>query len=725
MVVKWFYVLDTAVGATVYLWISIALTTHPHKHFSMSRTQLFGWWVGILGVHGAAACFYIATSVFYWRLALTDLQGFFSYFRIGMGEKHNHAVALIHAACALPHAFCALGMIGATLKSRRLIFQIIPDPYPKRKARSRRRAQTFSASQTTKFGLYVKDHSSRALDGVFAFVSVSGRYYDVALVVHELVETLLHTVQAYKMSRLLPRVTTNRMYVVFIVLNCWLTVLLRTIYAKRVANERLFSLFCDCVLDLVISIGAIGTIAKSYVADYDWSTGGFPHSLWVNDRWLAYAINELQIVVVSSWTDLTARAVFACGALVALSDIKSILSAERSSTRIDIAPSVIKPIGPTAGDLVKPQMLVALRERSGSRLLDFIETNSGKNHLISKGVKIAFGAWGLAVLSLHIQAESLPAVHCMQVRPWGATRPYCSFVDVSCERLQISGYSHQIESMWERIGFATVERIRLCHCPHLEFPTLLQKFSSLHSLKVYNSTIDKWDDNAAIKQTAHPHLAYLLLIRVTFSNGSLPLGILSPEIPSSLREITICASNLKQVPDNLDTIWPKGITIFLELGLLSSVPGSIIRLKPSALSLYGNSITSLPSSLFEIDDIDLLDIGGMHVYALPERVDAPSPSLKLLFLPDTSVSVFHKWVDEVVPSLIQLVASGAPYCDAYERIQNGSATQFPLNSASNASLSTLMDAEIHWDTISRVVSCDPARKGPFYPLAANDVAASE
>lgn len=314
-------------------------------------------------------------------------------------------------------------------------------------------------------------------------------------------------------------------------------------------------------------MGIIGAIASFYVKDYDVETNGFRRQLWTDDKWLAFAKNELNLVLVTSWSDLATRVVFAAGLVISLTDMKALLSYRRRTTRVGhgtLSRHQSRKAGPrwTAVPANAPSVAPLPLASSSHLPLPQLRGSRLSRRLVA-AVPVLFAAWGVAVLALHLHAASLPRVkQCwLQVRPWGVQVPSCFFVEINCNRQQISGTSPQVEAVWKQFRRETVERVLVRRCPQLELPAMLQEFHALYSLKVYNSSIVEWDTDAAITANSHPRLATVFLIRVTLPNGSLPLGLTASVVPSTLREVTVCASNLRQLPGNLDQVWPPGLTL--------------------------------------------------------------------------------------------------------------------------------------------------------------------
>ncbi|KAF4132549.1 hypothetical protein GN958_ATG18279 [Phytophthora infestans] len=108
------------------------------------------------------------------------------------------------------------------------------------------------------------------------FLGVDGPNFDFVLLCREIVETALQTQQAYRMSLLVPRRELNRGYVALLVLNCWSTALVHSFFRNHATQRRLLALICDCVLDLVSSVGITTVLVAMYIPDFEFKTYGFP-----------------------------------------------------------------------------------------------------------------------------------------------------------------------------------------------------------------------------------------------------------------------------------------------------------------------------------------------------------------------------------------------------------------------------------------------------------------
>ncbi|EEY70437.1 uncharacterized protein PITG_05852 [Phytophthora infestans T30-4] len=427
------------------------------------------WWFIILCVH-VVACVYTALySYAYWILQNTYLEHYLELFEIGMPPPYHRTIVIVHAILFALHAVCILLMLGGSVWQRSFAF----------------------SPCFTKVYTKISDRHG--------FFGVNGAHFHVLLILREVVETGLQTIQAYRTSSLLPRTMLNRFYVVLLVANCWSSVLVYSVFFKGdEASRRFACIVLDCVLDLISCVGVELMIVLSYASDYNVSVMGFWDFMWQNDEWAARALNEFRMVFVVSLSDLASRAIFSLGLILTTTNMKELL-----------------------------QCLPQQRLRTQCA------------RLMLRAAHLFFGAWGVVVLGLHIHASMQPTLsQCLlQVRPWATSRPSCYLVGLDCHT---------------EFDSSTVVQLLIRHCPTLEIPPSISKFHSLHGVKVYNSTIVDWDDSAAFTSENHPNVLSLYLVRVNMTDGVLPAGLHSLDFPPNLRDIEFCVTNLQAIPQDLD-----------------------------------------------------------------------------------------------------------------------------------------------------------------------------
>ncbi|KAE9139505.1 hypothetical protein PF010_g557 [Phytophthora fragariae] len=521
----------------------------------------------------------------------------------------------------------------------------------------------------------------------------------------EIVETALQTRQAYRMSVLLPRTLLNRFYIILIAVNCWAPAVVNTWFFQRdEARKRYAVIVLDCALGLMACVGVVVIVVLGYTGDFDLKLGGFDYLTWYNDEWMARAYNEFQVVIVVSWMDLASRTFFSLGLIATTTNMKELLV--RLPQKQNRVVQSVFTAGPSEGILltVTPPPTRKRFFRYDSKLLAHIE------HLTLHSAHILFGIWGVAVLGFHIQASTQPLLpQClMQVRPWGV--------------------SPEVDEKWSEFDSFTVVQMLIRHCPALEVPARFSDFHSLRGIKVYNSTIVDWGESAALTSTNHPTLLSLFLIRVNMTDGVLSAGFLSADFPPTVYDVEFCVTNLRELPDDLDTKWAQNLLLQFEYSQLTVVDPVLIRLGPGYLALTGNPITELPPDIFEIDNTYLIGISDMDIHELPRNVTKLSATLAWVFMRETNVSFFWDWADELVERMnpsSPWIAGYSPYCEDLAKIENGTATAFSVTLSPEYS-QTLMDPSAkNIEVIGTAVNCKattrlPSGGGVFHPLFYED-----
>lgn len=315
-------------------------------------------------------------------------------------------------------------------------------------------------------------------------------------------------------------------------------------------------------------------------------------------------------------------------------------------------------------------------------------TTSKFTHCVSHILHGLLCAWGLVILVLHVYAESRSEIaHCLlQVRPWWRTQPACSLMLLNCYTSGVAGCASEIERQWSMVDCEMVVRVLIRHCSALEMPPMLQQFPKLSSLKVYNSIIVSWSELAAITNAFHPNLASLFFIRVNLTSGELPVGLLSTDFPAKLVDIEFSVTNLRVLPSDLDSKWPKYGTLYLEKCVFTEIPDVALRLLPVFLSFQGNPIREIPAEVLAVESFYYLHVGDTLVTQLPENVTLRAGSAPLyIVIADTQAARFPSWIDDLEFRL-GLFASGSPLCfhedssspPAYELILNASNTNVEM-----------------------------------------------
>ncbi|KAJ8577470.1 hypothetical protein ON010_g1742 [Phytophthora cinnamomi] len=708
--------------------------TSPTEVVKLSYWNFAIWWAIILAVHVVTGIYTALYAYSYFELKDTYLNIYLVSNHIGMAPPYHPTIAIIHVAMSALHGICIFLMIAGSLWQRSLAFT------PWRSCNVEVRQEQVKTTRTTSIILKSFTNVYTKVSDRHGFCGVNSDHFHAVLIIREVIETALQTVQAYRMSMLLPRTLLNRFYVLLMVVNCWSSVVVHSMFFRGdEARRRLACIILDCVLDLMACMGVELIVLLSYAKDYDRQSFGFDDSLWRNDEWAARALNEFRMVVVVSWSDLASRAMFALGLVMTTTNVKELLQCLPPKTN-----RVCQSDNVTHADffqengakkLLASALLPKLPEistpstTSWRKLLNAINSHRSTSVRTRSGrallhtAHFVFGIWGFLVLGFHIYASVQPTLQqcLMQVRPWGASRPACYLVCLDCYTLQISGTKGEVEEKWSEFESSTVVQLLVRHCPSLEVPNSISSFHKVHGIKLYNSTIIEWGESAALSDTNHPDILSLYLARVNMTGGVLPIGFQSADFPQNLNDIEFCITNLQALPDDLNTKWPLHALIQIEYSQLKFVDPVLLRLEPKYLALTGNPITEIPPEVFEIPGLRTLGIGSLNIQELPRDVTNLSPTLNSVFMDWTNVSFFWPWGDELITleGWGVLVATGSPYCVDLEKIQDGTANAFSaIPSTEYASI--LMDpSDANLPPVIYTVEC-VGDDGPYYFIDLDD-----
>lgn len=685
------------------------------------------WWTGLLLLHIVGAAYFVAAGMGYWHLPGTYLDTCLTFSSLGMPSEYHHTLARVHFAVAACHAALLIWMVCWSLWRRALVFGS-----GEATRRARPKADLASKSQPRRavesVGVVVAA-VRRAYNAVFGRRGVFGvdnANFDLFMVLREIIETALLTVQAHRMSHSLPRVWLNRCYIVLLVTNCWSTALVHHLYHDSPSHRRVLAILWDCLLDMATTILIPLILVLDYAKDYKPAIKGFEATLWNEDVWLVNALSEFQLILIVSWADLASRLIFSAGMISAMNSMKNLLrpasnrvepsSGRRcSTTTVSVLPRpAIAPDAMTNASTASPRATVkkSVMVRTYSFFLAPARLGPVRTKF-SRVMSAVFFVWGLIIVTLHCHAELNPSLEqCkMQVRPWLVASPACSLIMLDCHSENSAGHQDDVEALWRRFEPRTVVRLVVRHCPRLEVGPAIQRFSNLLGMKLYNSTVLRWEHEAALTSTFHPSIKSLYLVRVNFTNRELPQGLQAPDFPPTLNDLEFCVTNLETLPSDIDLKWPKYSTVYLELGTdMTVVPDVLLRVAPYYLSFAGTPIRELPAALFEAEGIYYLNVGGTKVSSLPENVTRVAKSLSRLSVQNTEVAFFWSWVDKVLARGPKLEAATTPYCNELTRAlrsppmttDSTATTNLPAHSSKLMDLSTPNLA-----VVRKKVTCKP------------------
>ncbi|KAG7402292.1 Centrosomal protein of 41 kDa [Phytophthora boehmeriae] len=219
-------------------------------------------------------------------------------------------------------------------------------------------------------------------------------------------------------------------------------------------------------------------------------------------------------------------------------------------------------------------------------------------------------------------------------------------------------------------------------------------------------------------------MIWVYFVRVNMTDGALPAGLQSSDIPLNLYDIEFCISNLRGLPEDLDSKWLMGTMVYIEYTQFTSVPLALTRLDPYYLALTGNPIDELPPEIFEIPDMLYLGIGSTNIRELPRNVTNLSPLMSFIYITDTNISYFWPWIDDLVERKLtgvrSLLMGGSTYCAELKKITSGETNTFSVLPSPEYSKYLTDPSEANRNVIVHTVNCEVAYAAPFYPLELDD-----
>lgn len=666
-----------------------------------NRLSITFAWTTFLSIHILALISYSSAAYGYSILRASDTSYSLNLYRIGITVNYYPLIAVSFAAIAVLHAWFISEMVVLSIKYRCLTFsrgaREIP---PKSSGRIKHYAGLFYVMVFTRNGIF----------------GVEGPCFDLLLLAREVLETTLQAVQAYRMSLFLSRMWLNRIYVVLLVLNCWTVAIVHSVFHRESMPRHFVALLSDLSLDVASSIGVPLALVASYWRGVDTSATDLFGVKWFEDAWLYNASYELQLILVVSLGDLATRIVFAVGTISTLNTLKGLIHFSVASSMSTMSTRKNHSTKQRAGST---NSLVLRRLQQTNKVVQ-------NDPMMNKLIRIGFILCGTTVLMLHIVAEFDPSSSlCLtQVRPWGITRPACHLALIDCYREGFNGSMLETYERLEPLYAPTVVMLMVRHCSAFEMPTHIQVFSNLVTIKMYNSSVENWGNDAALTTQFHPNLNIAVFIRTGFKDGLLPPGLQNLDFPVSVSIVAFVLSNIRELPDDLDRKWPSGSILHFDSTRLSSFPSVLIGLSPTSLMLGSNPIRFVPVDLFEIPELEYLDLRSTLITAIPENVSFPARNLQSMNLDGVSLSSFPAWIDTwlTFPGdplySDRISAAGSPYCMEREQIFSGKRATFTDKSTS--ALSKLTDASpSNWEYLKYGITCTPTQMYKF-PLELED-----
>lgn len=692
-------------------------------HVRVSRRVFALCWVGILLAHGVCAAYFTAASYLYSYIMPLSLGSNLRRYALRLPASSYDSVAYVHGVIAAPHIFCVFQMIVYSVYYRRLVFESAASSrISSTKITSILYSSVLYPKYFGRMGPKIF-HWRKSLFGHAGLFGLGGQYFRTIFLCQEAVEIVLQTTQAYRMSCWLPRVWLNRLYVALLVFNCWSTTVIQRFTSSNPPLERLLVFLAGLLTDLASMIGVPVVLAIPYARIYNYDRGSFIRSYWYDDAWLINMVNECQIIMVTSIWDLLGKLLFSATLLMTFMVVKSLIRQEKarvgasaraegptrsapsvealSATPVEtldatpveafgstpVEPFVSAPAKPTFNSSAPAQPLSRIFESidnaapialNGSKQprLPHVPTHSlipgatqsassrffaFQDRLVSWGHRV-FLLWGLLVLVTQIHADNLPtpALCGLQVRPWFQLKPSCSLLEVDCYKQNLTGKVDEIRAAMDKMNQPMLAHVVFRHCPNLEMPPNLKLLSQLTGFKIYNSTIARWEQDAALTNTNHQYLTFMFLVRVNMTE--IPQGLQTTDYPKRLTDVEFSVTNLTTLPEDLHTKWPKGMALVLERAKFNHVPETLKYMQVGYLGFGENNVSEIPAEIFTHPYARSIWLNGNPITNLPEASVLPSLLRVRVINSNVSVQTLPEWVPNTLLTHATMNAGGTPLC---------------------------------------------------------------
>lgn len=410
---------------------------------------------------------------------------------------------------------------------------------------------------------------------------VRGAFFEPVVMLREVVEIAIQTAQAYICSRQTNKLWINSTFSILIVVNCYSSPLLHKFSKSSVGAARVTVLSVDLALDLVWFTVIPTLLWFPYFAAFLQD-----ELVLYRDTYTIEGVMELSALFVTSLVDGLVKLWPPVSIYFTMKKIE-LLTRQMRKNRPDASLAVnskrkLPPVVAPRGALASKKCRSFTRER------------------VEKWLRILLFCWGHTIAVVYVYATFLYAPSCssgcqLVLRSWfrASGSCDCAALEINCLELEIEGSANQIHEALSSTYSKGLLSLIITHCPALKVPPTIRSLNNLYGLMLFNCTIVSWNDDAAITSALYPHLGHVLLVHTFVSE--IPSALLHGDLPSSLVEIGLIATNLSVLPDNLHKLWPHVSTLYLDHGNFSEYPLVLSKMPAlETISLYENQISSIP-----------------------------------------------------------------------------------------------------------------------------------
>ncbi|TMW67545.1 hypothetical protein Poli38472_011165 [Pythium oligandrum] len=523
--------------------------------------------------------------------------------------------------------------------------------------------------------LYVVNQMVTAVFSERGLLGIKGRFFNWLQTLRKIVQILMLMYQANQVSQLVTQLWINNYYVVAIIFNCVSTPLIFGFVRRQEGLLRVLCLVCDIVSGVFTAVVLPYSLYRSYASVWDGELMGFGDEYLYDDVWFVNGILENRMIISTTWVHLLVRVYPFLEWLLCLDSIK-ILVRERPSLLIRrlvfnpcrSLPSLFATRSPSEPMLMRAPGKPPVLQRQKRRYAIWMPTIRPDRAVrqVRRRVHSVFLLFailtGLFSGISHIPSASVPGCKAT-VKPWFTLTPSCAVLEINCYRHRFSGNASSIKQVMKAFRPTSTISIIFAHCPELEISSEIQSLSNVIGVEIYNSTLVKWSQDAAMSHRHHTTLTFIAIVLTKLQ--SMPEGLLTEPIPS-LMDVELSFTNLSALPRNMHVFWPKLSTLTVEHSRLTEIPESVQLLtQVTGLAFTDNHIQSMPSALFD----DMTYLGDLYLSWNPYTdlsmsLGPRNPSLSSVMVGHTNISTLPSYFldADVLNGLDEFSIDSTPLC---------------------------------------------------------------
>ncbi|DBA03904.1 TPA: hypothetical protein N0F65_004594 [Lagenidium giganteum] len=624
------------------------------------RTELqppvyVGVWLFTFALHGVCAAFYITFEWLYWFLPAkaTGINWTIQAKKLSVDQKYYPLLTAIHVLFAIGHILSALAMIVVSAWDRRLVLN---PRIARRLVRSVGKVIVGSRSLRcvpTKYnnrGSFVSAMATVWEKGFGdnGLLGIRSPHFDFVFFCREVLQTGMQPYQVYRVTWTLPDDVLVRFYVALLILSCCSTPIFHFWFREKRMSTlcRLLCIAFDMFIDFVAVVIIPLVRTRPYWQMCDPNIADMPYWVYYDNLYGILLLADYKIVLVQGWLDLISKVIFGLNLLMCIDLCKATL--KQSAVDSNATESGVKNEIISASAMAMP-----VPRKSTTRSTHSIVVWCG--HLM-------FIAWTIIILGAQIHAATRPTVESciMQTRPWFIAKPTCAVLDLDCSRtITMDGSKDAITRTINGVVQSGVMLTVFENCPQLYMSPAIQSLHNLRKLRVQNSTIVEWNEDAGLNNNDHPLFTSLYLVKTNMT--TFPLGAATKNSPKLWKFFEMCASPLPPLPDDMDQRMAPGILFSVGLSNMTVVPPVIFKSKATRFGFQYTQLTAVPMEWLTRPDLQTLQLTGNPINALPPSIDGFKPHA-VLSLDYTNISSLPSWVDAAFMSTHVLRLGGTPFC---------------------------------------------------------------